>query len=104
MKSPIIISENGDLSFYRSASDAAIDMEAIDVLHGEYKGYDAEGRLLNIEVSEDGHILIDLAEKTPGHASELAEEIVDFLFKVEGKDLSHVDLNTLVFRCMHYFI
>ncbi len=36
MKVPIIVNENGDLSIYESVAEAALWMEAIDVINDEY--------------------------------------------------------------------
>lgn len=50
MKPPIFILErNGDLSAYATAGEACASMESVDVEDGEYRAFDAEGRVLRIE-------------------------------------------------------
>ena len=46
MKTPIIVSENGDIAFFNSIEDATSYLEPIDVENNEYDFYDAEGLIL----------------------------------------------------------
>jgi hypothetical protein len=46
MKTPIVLSENGDLSIYDSVSELESHIEPVDVLNSEYEIFDSEGKLL----------------------------------------------------------
>ena len=48
MKAPIIVHGDGILDIYESVADAALAMEAIDVLNQEYSVYDCEGTVLQL--------------------------------------------------------
>lgn len=50
MKLPISIYNRGDVSTYASIEEAELDMEAIDVEHGEYIVTDADGCRLAVDV------------------------------------------------------
>jgi hypothetical protein len=50
MKPPIIVSEHGDISFYRNAAEAELALEAIDVRNGEYIAFDGLGRPLVLSI------------------------------------------------------
>lgn len=50
MRLPIIVSEHGDVSIYRSEVQAECALEPIDVRNGEYIAYDAEGQSLVLSV------------------------------------------------------
>ena len=75
---PVFINEHGDLSVFRSVSDATAWIEAIDVQNEEYCGYDSLGRSLNL--STDGFsVRISLAERVPTHVESLLAILHSFL-------------------------
>lgn len=50
MEAPIILSENGDVSFFDSVHAAEEYVEPIDVRNQEYVAYDRTGRRLDLRV------------------------------------------------------
>ena len=50
MKPPIIVSDPGDISIFRSAEEAERYLELPDVKDGQTIVYDSEGRRLSLEV------------------------------------------------------
>lgn len=104
---PIILGEPHDWGFYQSLKDAENSIEAIDVKNGVFKGYDAEGRKLNIAFNKDqdiwsASVIISLAEEKPNHAEELIEHMMEYLniLQKSGRqinfDTSNADLPTLI--------
>jgi hypothetical protein len=100
LRLPIIICESQDVDVFETVESAELKLEPIDVLNGEYVGYDAEGRLLSLEVREEERsILFGLTkgpvevtrifchEQEPLHQKELYEFLVSF-FKWIDKPLS----------------
>ncbi|MBC3862029.1 hypothetical protein H8K32_07975 [Undibacterium jejuense] len=79
MKMPLIIDENGDVSIYWSLKDAEQSIEAIDIQHNEYAGYDATGRLLSFSVKDFRTIQICVAENMPSHVHELIVALRRFI-------------------------
>lgn len=51
MKTPIIVSENGDILIFPTVEEACAYLEPIDVRNGEYIAYDSDGQLLELKVS-----------------------------------------------------
>ncbi|MBF0109291.1 MAG: hypothetical protein HQL76_08955 [Magnetococcales bacterium] len=47
MEPPIIVNEDGDLSFYKTVKDAECSIEGVDVEDGVYQGFDKNGTILN---------------------------------------------------------
>ncbi|MFN3569620.1 MAG: hypothetical protein ACK4VX_05060 [Polaromonas sp.] len=82
MKFPIVIDENGDLSFFTSKELAQKWLEPVDVEAGEYVGYDAEGRLLSITAVDEHSVRIGLQETAPTHALVLKEKLLAFAQKI----------------------
>lgn len=58
MKTPITIDENGDISIFATVEEAEHYMEPIDVEHGEYKVFDADGRQLLVEIYTEKSALL----------------------------------------------
>jgi len=92
MKPPIIIVDGHDVSIYDSVEEAQVQLEAIDVRNGEYRAYDAEGRLLAMDiVAEKKRVLLGLiptdvelvrmsdGEAAPTHERELRKALIAFL-------------------------
>lgn len=89
MKPPIIIDENGALTFFKSLTDAERYLEPIDVRNQEYIAYDSEGRRLELRVEEEEvgagllgfgktrreRVRIAQAEEVPAHAEELKKTL-----------------------------
>jgi hypothetical protein len=48
---PIIVDENGDVSFFETVADAEQKLESPDVLENRYVAYDSKGKLLKLEAS-----------------------------------------------------
>ncbi len=101
MEMPIIIDENGDISFFGSRSGAESHLEAIDVIANEYVGYDCQGRLLSLKVLNEHLISIELAEDIPHHAEELRLKLINFL-AVVGENSGADELEKLVAQCAPY--
>lgn len=89
---PIIVNENGDLSFFASIKGAENYLEPIDVRNGEYVGYDSEGRLLSFSTNIESRpgllgigsrnveaVKITEAESEPKHQEELLDALKRFL-------------------------
>lgn len=98
MKSPVIIDENGSLSFFKSITDAERYLEPIDIHNQEYVAYDSEGRRLELRVEEEviaaglfklskitkERVRIAQTEKFPAHAEELKKILQNFLKRLEA--------------------
>lgn len=71
---PIIIDENGDIELYASLREAALALEAIDVLNEEYEAFDRTGQILRLTAASiDAPVVIssDLsAGPAPGQLKE----------------------------------
>lgn len=104
MTPPIFLDESGDILVFCSKEKAQRYVEAIDVANNEYRGYDSEGRLLNLQLSDTGVIEIQLHELQPTHQMELKYILVKFLLEVEQKNIqiSQVSLEELVIRMLKY--
>ncbi len=48
-QAPITVDENGDIEVYATVEAACSDLEAIDVLAGEYEAFDSRGFRLRID-------------------------------------------------------
>lgn len=92
-----------DISVYASIEDAQLQLEPVDVLNDEYIGYDAEGKLLRIEV-ENNRVVISLAEENPSHAQELEDAIRTHLKEIDEPIMidQTCDLSCLVKICLKY--
>jgi hypothetical protein len=107
MKSPIVIDEFGDISFYASPEDVCLDLEAVDIINGRYVAYDAEGRLINISVKRNQNnrymfgliplltdeVYIVGCEKEPNHSIELREKILSFFNMIYTNDAINKDIS-----------
>ncbi len=88
MKTPIFIYvENSYLDIYDTVQTAEHALEVIDVKNNLYKGFDADGCLLNIKPYE-GRAQITQAELYPTHQSEL----IDLLKVLISKANPEVDI------------
>jgi hypothetical protein len=85
MKTPIIIYEHGDISFFESVQDVERYLEPIDVKNDEYIAYDSEGRLLQLSVEHRtpvDRVVLSYSETQPMHALELKQILLDFFTRV----------------------
>lgn len=77
MRTPVFLNESptlgelGDLRLFESVDALREHVEPIDVEHGEYFAFDAEGRLLAL-YADARHVGVEAAEPEPRHASVLA--------------------------------
>jgi hypothetical protein len=104
MKTPIFINERGDVSVFESVEDAEHYIEPIDVANNEYVGYDSEGRLLQLTVTDANRVNIRSAESVPRHAAELRKALTWFLSYVGVSEnwLSNASLQELVEKMLEY--
>jgi hypothetical protein len=89
---PIIVNENGALSFFRSVNALEGYLEPIDVENDEYVAYDSRGRLVDLAVrraskkgllrTADEVVVASLQQSKPSHASELRTELRRFVRQV----------------------
>jgi hypothetical protein len=80
-----------------------VDLEPIDVKAGGLVAYDAEGRLLRLEINR-GEVTVSVAEEKPTHAIELEFALRKFL-KATDEPLADdpaCDLNYLVSACRKF--
>lgn len=104
MKLPIIIDESGDISVFDSLESAERSLEPIDILNGEFVGYDAEGRLLNIV--PNGFIAkISLAELDPTHVDNLEKVLRDLFLDVDPSPewVINASLEELIQKVLKYY-
>jgi hypothetical protein len=92
LKTPLVVSDNGDLHFFASADDAERCLEPPDVRDGAYVAYDAEGRVLALRVEEERvpvlfglthamieRVRVDAAGEAPLRPAELREALLAYL-------------------------
>lgn len=82
MKTPLIISNFGDVLIFDSVSQAESYLEPIDVLNNEYTGYDSLGRLLRISIQSKNRVYIELEEQQPTRMEDLSRVLKEYLIKV----------------------
>lgn len=106
MKTPIFLNASGDVLVFESKENAEQYIEPVDVMNKEYKGYDSEGRLLELSVTEDGQVVLSATELFPTHQPELYDALVNFLSLVDKSvDVSPgVELKELVAHMLKYKI
>lgn len=95
----IIVEDITTIILYRKVLDAELNMEAIDVEAGLYKGYDAKGRQLEIS-AENGNVSISTSKLLPAEVNKL-EKLLRYHLQDIGIDLSNVnhgDLHTLLVK------
>ena len=83
MMTPIIVIDGGDVEVYQTAESAALDMEAVDVLNGEYDIYDCEGTVLEAHAaSVDSPVKIRLPANPLKEPIRLRAILRDFIQRV----------------------
>lgn len=117
IKPPIVIVDRrgDDISIHASIEDAQMHLEAIDVRNSEYRAYDSEGRLLDLDViggkksvlfglfqTRVEYVRIHQAEGEPMHTDELRAALFQFLRKLGVLDnsLTLEDTDQLMKRVM----
>lgn len=101
MKFPIILNENGDLSFYNSLQMAEKAVEVVDVKNGEYEGFDATGRRLQFMIVDSSHVKICLAGDGATYVGRLEALLRDFLSRVDGRP-TDLPLDKLLDCCQRF--
>ncbi len=103
MKTPIFIYvEDAYLEVYETVDSAEGLLEAIDVEDGLFRGFDAQGRLLNIEPYKS-MARITLAEQQPTHQQELIELLKAFVKKKDPNFPIEDDLDYLVNNIPYHY-
>jgi hypothetical protein len=80
---PIILVEGHDVAIFESLEDACAHVELPDIKENVYRAYDAEGRLLSLEVEAEKP-RISATEDEPGHLHELELLLNEFLTLVHA--------------------
>ena len=91
---PIFVIEGDDVIVFESFE---VDLEPLDIRDGGMVAYDAEGRLLRLEINR-GAVTVSVTEENPTHAAELEFALRKFL-KATGEavaDDAECDLKCLV--------
>jgi hypothetical protein len=79
---PIIVNEKGDVSLYQTVAEAALALEATDVRSGEYRIFDAEGRVIIPKVAGDG-IHVELLDSQDFEPDQLQSTLRRFLSQLD---------------------
>jgi hypothetical protein len=116
-KPPLVIRSSGDVFFCRSIEAAERELEAVDVRHGEYTGYDRDGRLLLIDVITETvpiffglgtaaieRVRIGVAEKEPTHMAEARAAVLGYLDRIGigTRGMSDLTLAELIVESQPY--
>lgn len=106
IKTPIFLDESGDVLVFESVEYAERYIEPIDVANDEYVGYDSEGRLLHLMVTDRRRVSICSAEPDPEHSDELRRILVRFLAYLGESEswLSKASLQDLVTKMIEHKI
>jgi hypothetical protein len=109
---PVIVDDDGDLTFFASSEDAELYLEPWAV-EEEISVYDSEGRLLEIGVdrgesslmfglwkADVDYVVIRAVEDEPGHAPQLRSTILAFFDRlgISLEDSDELPLRELVRR------
>ena len=113
MRAPIIIAENGDLAFYKSAFHVELYAEVQDIEGSRCVAYDSEGHLLRIDVREvrrrrrflclkwiDRKMAVVVGEGQPivNRSSDLRSKLLNYLehARFSHGELAHMTLDELI--------
>ncbi|MHC1725324.1 MAG: hypothetical protein AB9866_04805 [Syntrophobacteraceae bacterium] len=80
---PIFVVEGFDVLAFSSLDQAENKLETIDVRNNVYRAFDAEGHLLDLQITTN-RVAIILAEEKPNHVAELELVLRNYL-----KSLGH---------------
>ena len=83
MRSPIILDEHGDISFFPSVEAAARYLDPIDVRNGEYIAYDSSGFLLKLVPTEPVVRISGYLSDRP-HQDQLEQVLRSFVERASG--------------------
>ena len=96
---PLTLDAKGELLFFKTPAHLEACVEAADVINGEYGAcWDGEGRLLELEVDDDGGRLLGMLHgpvvrvvptaqgDTPPHPGELDQALLGFLITIGLED------------------
>lgn len=115
MKSPIIISEPGDVMIFESVEEAQAYIDWQDVENDEYVGYDREGRVLNLRVAKipvkilfftlhNREVVIEDSEPEQKRPSELRNLLSNYLsypkFGISNGWLTDAPLDDLITKAL----
>lgn len=95
-----IIAEGADVNFFSTKKAAESYYEAIDVKEGIFRGYDSDGRLLQIRPCGQAS-KISLAEHEPLHREELRVLLIEVLTR-RGRPPADAALDALLTMCEPY--
>jgi hypothetical protein len=92
VKAPIIVDDEGDLSFFRTVDSVERYIEAVDVEAEGYSAYDSEGRRLRLTTRQEqrpvlfglfrvpfDRTIVECEEAEPAHAEALRSVLTAFL-------------------------
>lgn len=106
MQVPVIVYENGDICLFASKEAAARALEPIDIKHGEYRIFDANGMLITPRVIKRkyGNNWIEAVELLASHGeqvpeTELRSMLADFLVRANLKskaEISSLDFDSIL--------
>ncbi len=119
MKLPIIVIEGeGDISIYRTAHDAEIHLEPIDIIDNIYEIFDSDGKVLRQRVAKrsvkyffgrrtvdvDGVYLDDSDESNPERLKKLLQKFLKGSRKLDAvnANLENLDLASLIENILRY--
>jgi hypothetical protein len=97
LMSPFFVFDGNDLVVLATLKGIQLELEAIDVKHGIYDAFDAQGRRLRLE-TDGKNIKISLGEEGAVHANELETRLRKYLIAMKEERASDLtcDLNCLV--------
>jgi hypothetical protein len=85
---PIVVDENGDIEVYKNVAEAALDLEAIDVLNNEFVIFDSRGRLLDaVATSETSPVRIREPDDVQLKPEMLRARLASFIARVGSRRL-----------------
>ena len=104
---PVFLYEPNNLYIFDSLEGAKRFAEPIDIINNEYKAYDAKGRLLRLEVQNNGKkqmIVLEPLEEIPTHQTELFNVLKQFLSScgVDSEWLAQAPLQDLIAKGLEY--
>ena len=100
---PIIVEEPGTLLLYASLEQAENHLEAFDVENGLYKGWDADGRILDFQV-KNNEVIISIYKNLPPNPERLEGVLRSHLADVEIKaeTIPAGDLSSLISEAEYF--
>lgn len=87
MMLPIIVYEHGDVMFFDSIDTAERYIEPVDVNNREYTAYDRLGRQLELSLTSDGLVAINLTRPVIEKSKELREILQRLLVQIGESEM-----------------